>query len=319
MTLLRDEKKRLSPMLATLSKTIPEGGEWIFEKKYDGYRALASVKKNKVELWSRNGVSFLKPFPSLVKALSHMPQDAIFDGEAVVEDQHGRPLFSLLKKGEPLPSGFTLTYYTFDLIALDGHDLREFGLAQRKELLLLLLAKVNSPQLVNSPLLIGSREDVLENAERLGWEGVMAKELGSRYLSGRRSALWRKIKFQQSQEAIIIGYTQSENNRNGFGALVLAIQGKDGLEYIGNCGSGFTEDDLEEISCLMFPLETVDKPFPITVKVANERAVTWIKPKLIAEVSFFEWTPDGKMRHPVFKGLRDDKPLDSIEKEKELP
>lgn len=313
-----DELKRPSPMLATLSKTIPKEGEWIFEKKYDGYRTMASVNKGKVAVWSRNGISFLKQFPSLVKALERIPQEVIVDGEAVAEDEQGKPSFSLLKKGEPLPKGYALTYYVFDLIALNGHDLRDFSLSQRKELLQLLMEKVKEAGLAYSPNLVGTREEVWEMAKKLGWEGIVAKEAESRYLSGRRTTFWRKIKFLQSQEAIISGYTLSEQNRQFFGALVLSVQGKEGLEYIGNCGAGFTEADLKEIARLMAPLSTDDKPFPPSVKVANARSVNWIKPQLMVEVSFSEWTPDGKMRHPVFKGLRDDKSIESIMKEKAM-
>ena len=306
--------KITSPMLATLSETIPDEGEWIFERKLDGFRAVAEINKKKVSLISRNGVSFNKQYPSIVTALKNIDRHVILDGELVIEDHKKKSAFQLLQHGEPLPAKYQLYYYVFDVLALDGNDLRDFELAERRELVKMLLNKYEHPQLCAVESMESTFENAIKKANEEGWEGVLAKETGSRYLSGKRTSFWRKIKFQQSQEAIIVGYTKPQGSRSAFGALVLAVQGDGELIYVGNVGTGFKEQGLQEIFDKIKQIPETDKPFDKKVTVASERKVTWIEQKLVAEISFSEWTRDEHMRHPVFKSLRYDKSIEEIKR-----
>ncbi|MFD2966568.1 DNA ligase D [Sphingobacterium bambusae] len=312
----KNEKKGsatlLDPMLAVLSKAVPDDGDWIYEQKFDGFRALAEISNSKVSLVSRNGINFNEQFPSIQEGLQGLDRTLILDGEIVAEDAKGKANFQLLQQGEPLPARYKLVYYVFDLLMLDDNDLRDFPLLERRDLLRRLFAKISAPQIKLVPELKG---DALQKAKKHNWEGVMAKEAGSRYHSGKRSDAWRKLKIQQSQEAIIVGFTAPNGSRIGFGALVLAVWGADKtLQYIGNVGTGFTDELLQDLHAKLQRLLVKKKPFPATVKVANEKKVTWVKPKLIAEIDYAEWTGDGHLRHPVFKALRTDKDVADIVK-----
>ncbi|MBE8715069.1 DNA ligase D [Sphingobacterium hungaricum] len=301
-----------SPMLATLSERIPDDGEWIFEQKLDGYRAIASIAKKKVSLKSRNELSFAKQFPSILKALESIPHEVILDGEIVAFDKNKQSNFQILKSGEPLPAKYQIYYVVFDILALDGNDLRDFTLVERKELLELLLRNNPHPQIQLLESLDMTIEKALAKAKKQKWEGIIAKEASSRYISGKRSSLWRKIKFQQAQEAIVVGYTKPQAGRKYLGALVLAVYERKELVYIGNCGTGFTDAILKEVYEILKPLEISKKPFNKSIVVANERKVIWTKPKLVAEIEFAEWTADHHMRHPVFKAIREDKNPEEI-------
>lgn len=302
------------PMLATLSERIPDDGDWIFEHKLDGYRAIASIAKKKVNLQSRNEVSFAKQFPSILKALESIPHEVILDGEIVALDKNKQSNFQILKSGEPLPAKYQIHYMVFDILALDGNDLRDFTLLERKELLQLLLKNNPHPQIHLLEKMEMTMEEAVAKAKKQKWEGIIAKESSSRYVSGKRSSLWRKIKFQQSQEAIIVGYTKPEAGRKYVGALVLAVYEQKELVYIGNCGTGFTDAVLKEVYELLKPLEISKKPFNKSIVVANERKVIWTKPTLVAEIEFAEWTADQHMRHPVFKTIREDKKPEEIQR-----
>lgn len=304
----------VAPMLATLSEQVPDDTAWFFEKKLDGFRAITELNGKQVKLLSRNQVSFNKKFPSIAHIFEDVSQEAVIDGEIVAEDSRGKSNFQLLQHGEPLPGKYRLKYYVFDLLALDGNDLRDFPVVERKELLKLFVKKWKHPQLQLVDFVGDDLPTALAKAKKEGWEGVMAKEAESRYLSGRRSSLWRKIKLQQSQEAIIVGYTGPEGGRKAFGALVLAVYSDSGLVYAGNVGTGFNDQQLQQLGDELQKLKVSDKPFDKTVKVANQNKVVWVKPKLIAEIVFSEWTREGHFRHPVFKALRDDKKIEEIKR-----
>jgi len=304
-----------APMLATLSERIPDEGQWIFEHKLDGYRAIAHLAKKNIKLLSRNELSLAKQFPSILKALTIVDHEVILDGEIIAVDKTGQTNFQILKSGEPLPAKYQLPYLVFDLIALDGNDLRDFPLSSRKELLALLFQKIKHPQLKLVENLGEDFHKALAKAKKKNWEGIMAKELESRYASGSRSSLWRKIKFQQTQDAIIVGFTKPEGGRKYIGALVLAVYEDDRLVYIGNCGSGFTDAILKELHALLKPLVIDKKPFNKNIQVAKERNVTWVKAQFTAEIEFSEWTTDNHMRHPVFKAVREDKDPKQIRRE----
>lgn len=313
----RQEKKSksiYSPMLAMLSETLPDEGEWILQKKLDGFRAIAECAKTRVDIWTRNRNSLLKQFPSIRDALTIFDRHVLLDGEILVEDSRGQSHFQLLQGGEPFPAKYRIRYYIFDLLVLDGNDLREFSFRERTELLRMLMSKYEQERLQLVEVVDKSLDKAMTYAQEHGWEGLIAKEINSPYTSGERLPVWRKLKIRQSQEAIIVGYTRPKGSRYGFGALVLAVKGDHEMDYVGNVGTGFDDKQLKEIYGMLQKIRSVDKPFAENIKVANEREVTWVVPKYIVEISFSEWTKDLNMRHPVFKSLRDDKELDEIKR-----
>ncbi len=292
------------PMLAKLSDKVFDSPEWIYEKKLDGYRCLAYTSE-KVKLLSRNGLDFGDKYATITKALAKLSHEAVIDGELVIEDKEGRSLFNEIQNYNGDKGTLKLRFYVFDILALDGHDLRQIELTKRKDLLKALVAKLASPAIVYNEHIFEQGTKLFQEAEKKGWEGIIAKNAESTYLSGKRSDNWKKFKIQNSQEAIIIGFSKPAGSRNYFGSLVLAINEGSKLVYIGNVGTGFTEKTLKELHAKMLPLVTDKKP--VTEKIKQEKLTTWIKPKLVCEVTFSEWTTDRHLRHPVYKGLRIDK------------
>lgn len=305
----------LAPMLAVLAEQVDEDSDWLFEQKLDGFRAITQFTGGKAQIFSRNGLSFNSKFPSIVDAFANWDRQVILDGELLIEDSKGLAHFQLLQHGEPIPAKHSLRYHVFDILMLDGNDLRDYPVVERKDLLERLLRKQGAKNLCFVPAHEGPLSTVLKTAKKNKWEGVVAKEANSRYLSGKRSSLWLKIKLQQTQEAIVVGYTAPAGSRQGFGALVLAVQGEKGLDYIGNVGTGFTDALLKELTQQLQKTIVKRKPLPQETSVANERQVTWVKPALVAEIAFSAWTNDGHLRHPVFKALRKDKKLREIKRE----
>ncbi|MCL7987128.1 DNA ligase D [Sphingobacterium sp. lm-10] len=308
------ESDSYMPMLATLASSVTDSDDWIFEQKLDGFRSIAHVSHKAVLLRSRNDKDFNQQFPSIVKDLQKTDRTVILDGEIVAEDAKGKTRFQLLQNGEPLPARYKLYYYVFDMLMLDDNDLRDFPLIERKDLLKRWLQRLDMPSIRLLEIVGTSEKDALEVAKENDWEGVMAKQTDSRYGSGKRSDSWRKLKLQQSQEAIIVGFTAPSGSRIGFGALVLAVLQDHKYQYIGNVGTGFSDEQLKNLTTEFKKIIVKKKPFDSSVKVANERKVTWMKPKLIAEINFAEWTADGHLRHPVFKALRSDKKLPEIKR-----
>ncbi len=300
----------LKPMLAKLVSYVPEGEEWLFEEKLDGYRAIANVNNKEVILTSRNGLDFSQDYPIVLKALQKLNIDAVLDGEIIVRDKDGVN-FQALQHYNPKAKDTNLHYVVFDVLSINQSDVTSLPLTQRKKLLAKLLAENKSKEIesVNTATVDGAT--FFASAEKKGWEGIIAKMKDSSYVSGGRNGTWQKIKFVQTQEAIIIGYTQPAGERANFGALVLAIKNAKGnLEYIGNCGTGFTEQVLKEVFNKLQPLKSTTKP--ISGKVAQEKIVTWVKPDLVCEVSFAQWTDNHHLRHSVFKGLRTDKKVADV-------
>ena len=315
-------------MLAKLSQSVPDSDDWIYEKKFDGFRAIAKIKNPEADLISRNGNKLNKKFPSIVNELSSIKTDCILDGEIVIEDRNEKSYFQLLQSGEPIPKNLKLKYYVFDIIQLDGNDLRLFPLTERKELLELLIKKYKVEAIEFVPNLKQDQNKVLGFAEDNKWEGIIAKLKESTYQEGKRNGNWLKIKLRNTQEAIICGFTKPEGGRSHFGALVLGLMSNGKLKYIGNCGTGFNEKLLKELFDEFTPLIQKTKPFESSEDVAKERNVTWLKPELVCDVYYSEWTRDEHLRHPVFKGLREDKSAEdtkiedkealAMENEKEL-
>lgn len=303
----KDIANKPKPMLAKLAADLPDGDEWLYEKKFDGFRSIAVCSGNKAKLLSRNSNSLDAKFPSLVMELNKIKRDCVLDGEIVIEDKSKQAHFQLLQSGEPIPRNLELHYYVFDILELDDVDLRSYDLLQRKEILELLLKKANLPNILFVDNLNMDREKSIQEAEAKHWEGLIAKRNDSSYLEDKRSSSWLKYKLRNTQEAVICGFTEPQGSRLGFGALVLGAYDRGKLKYIGNCGTGFNDSLLKDLHKEFSKLSTKTKPFEKTVKVANERLVTWLDPTLVCDVYYSEWTKDKHLRHPVFKGLRTDK------------
>lgn len=299
----------LSPMLATLTDKPFDDPDWIFETKWDGFRAVAVARPGHASLYSRNRLDISRKYPTICEALATITQEAVLDGELVALDEHGRSRFQLLQNAER--EAVHLLYCVFDLLYFDGKDLRSLPLLKRKELLEEVLPK--SPLLHYSAHVVGSGLKAFARAKRAGEEGVMAKLATSRYHSGARTRDWLKVKASQEQEVVIVGFTAPRRSRKYFGALVLAVREGKRWEYAGRAGTGFDAETLRSLHQKMVPLITAKKP--VVEKVPDEANTTWVKPKLVAEVKFTEWTAAGEMRHPVFLGLRTDKKATDVIRE----
>ncbi|MDX6486075.1 MAG: bifunctional non-ous end joining protein LigD [Gaiellaceae bacterium] len=309
---LRDDYK---PMLATLAEELPPGDDWIYEVKWDGYRALGYVRAGEAKLVSRNGNDLTPRFPDIAKALVKAARspDCVVDGEVCALDEQGRPSFSAMQQGK---RGTPLVYEVFDVLEVDGVPVVDLPLTDRRDRLEALLdSRVKTVQISG---FFDDGEALLQAATEQGLEGVMAKRPGSRYLEGKRSRDWLKIKTHGRQEFVICGWTKGQGRRAAkFGSLVLgAYRGKD-LHWVGNCGTGFDERTIDDLLAKLEPLRTGTPPFKELPKMPKVRKgdVTWVKPKLVCEVRFAEWTHDGHLRAPVFVGLREDKAATEVRRE----
>jgi bifunctional non-homologous end joining protein LigD len=303
----------LRPMLATLTDKSFDDPDWVFETKWDGFRAIAVAKPGRATLYSRNLNDISRKYPSICAALAKIKLEAVLDGELVAVDEHGRSRFQLLQNAER--ESTRLLYCVFDLLYLDDKDLRGKTLLERKAALKRILPK--SRLLLYSEHVVGEGIEAFNRAERAHEEGVMAKLASGRYRSGLRTREWLKVKVSQEQEVVIVGFTAPRCSRKYFGALVLAVREGKGWKYVGRAGTGFTQETLRTIYEKLRPLITDHKLIP--EKVPDSGNTTWVKPKLVAEVKFTEWTAAGEMRHPVFLGLRTDKPATEVIREKAKP
>jgi bifunctional non-homologous end joining protein LigD len=298
-----------TPMMAKLEPKVFDKADWIFERKLDGYRAIGYTGK-KARLISRNNIDFSHKYQKVTEALKQIGDDAVLDGELVIEGKNGRSRFQDIQNYEDDQPGLVLKYYVFDLLSLKGHDLRDLELLKRKELLKALIVPLNSSSIIYNDHVIGKGTELFKKAQKEGWEGIIGKDSKSYYNSGKRSDRWLKFKLQNSQEAIICGYTAPTGSRKHFGALILGINEGKKIRYIGNCGTGFTDALIKELYDKMHPLETDVKPFE--EKVHQRTKITYIKPQLVCEVWYAEWTADGHLRQPVYKGLRMDKDKEKV-------
>jgi bifunctional non-homologous end joining protein LigD len=303
----------IQPMLATLVKEPFDHPDWIFEVKWDGYRAVAEIQGDGVSLYSRGGISFDKKFSPIVDSLRKLRFDAVLDGEIVVVDDQGRPDFETLQHYQNPGSGHLL-YYVFDLLYFRGHDLTDLPLFRRKGLLKKILPSTSKIRLSDHVW----KEGVLfyNAAREKGLEGIIAKHSQSVYEAGRRSRQWLKVKTQLAQEAVIAGFTEPGGGRKHFGALVMGVYEGDQLIYIGHVGGGFTANNLRDIREKLERL--IQKECSFAVKPETNAPATWVKPKLVCEVALSGWTEDGVMRHPVFLRLREDKAAPEVVREKPL-
>jgi bifunctional non-homologous end joining protein LigD len=302
----------LRPMLAVAASELPTGKDWVYEVKWDGYRVIATVDGGEATLHSRNGNDLTGRFAQVARALpgALRSADCVLDGEVCALDEDGRPRFSLLQHG-----GGTLAMYVFDLLRLDGRDVTGLPLHERHGLLEATLIRGD---VIRLSLAFDDGRALFEQSQRMGLEGVIAKRASSRYLSGRRSDAWVKVKTQQRQEMIIAGYTRGQGRREGaLGALVLAVERGGELVWAGNCGTGFDDAELDFLMSKLEPLRRKTSPLAVTPRMARVRAadITWVEPELVCEVEFLEWTREGRLRAPSYKGLRDDKEARDVHRE----
>jgi bifunctional non-homologous end joining protein LigD len=297
----------IRPMLATLVREPFDHPDWIFEVKWDGYRAVAEIRNGEVSLYSRNLLPLNEKFFPVVESLGKFGFEAVLDGEIVVVDDLGQPDFELLQNYRKTGSGHLL-YYVFDLLHFQGHDLTGLPLLRRKELLKKILPV--SPKIRFSDHV--SNEGVLffQVVKGKGLEGIIAKQAQSVYQMGRRSRQWLKVKTQLTQEGVIAGFTAPRGGRKDFGTLVLGVFTGGGLTCIGHAGGGFGSKDLQEIREMLNPL--IQQECPFTVKPETNAPTTWVKPELVCEVVFHGWTVEGVMRQPVFLRLRADKAASEV-------
>ena len=286
------------PMLAELMDGVPAGEGWVYERKLDGLRCVAVRNGDAVDLWSRTHLSFTGRFPEIAAALADLPvANFVLDGEIVALDGD-RTSFALLQqrgsKAEPL-------LFLFDVLHLLGADTTEIPLVERKALLEQAVTDGERLRVVSH--VTGDPAQLLEGACASGWEGLIAKRADSKYVSGRSSA-WRKLKCSASQELVIGGWTEPRGSRIGFGALLVGYYDEEGLRYSGKVGTGF---DTATLTSLHAELEARSRPASPFVDPVKEKTAHWSEPELVANIAFTEWTPDGKLRHPRFEGLRPDK------------
>jgi bifunctional non-homologous end joining protein LigD len=312
-------RRTYAPMLATLEdeKNLPRAGGWEFEIKWDGYRIIGYLTGGDAALRTRKDQDYSERFANVAKELAKAMKtpECVVDGEVCALDEEGRPSFSAMQQAKP---GTPIVYYVFDLLEVDGEPIIDLPLSERRARLERLLDKRNrtvqfSASFADGPALIRAARE-----QRL--EGIMAKRLESRYLPGKRSRDWLKFKAHAEQEFVIAGFTRGKGRRaDAFGSLVLAVYGDEGLEYVGNVGTGFDEAEIERLLKKLRPLERKTAPFAEVPKLPRVRKddIVWVEPKLVAEVSFAEWTHDGRLRAPVYVGLREDK--DPEEVRRELP
>jgi bifunctional non-homologous end joining protein LigD len=306
--------RHVKPMLATQVEEPFDRPGWLFEVKWDGYRAIAEVTRGHVALYSRNQTPFDREFAPIVESLHGLDREAMLDGEVVVVDEKGRSGFQLLQNYRKTGKG-RLLYYVFDLLFLDGHDLRDLPLVKRKSLLARILG--DAPNILLSEHVETAGKAFFEAAAAHGLEGIVAKNGASRYREGVRSQEWLKVKIRARQEAVIGGFTEPRGSRRGLGALVLGVYEDKELVYVGHAGGGFDDKTLEDIRARLEPLIQTDCPF--RKKPATNAPVHWVSPRLVCEVSFQEWTADGVMRQPIFLGLREDKASKEVIREKSQP
>ncbi|MBI6908276.1 DNA ligase D [Pseudomonas palleroniana] len=307
----------LKPELATLVDSPPEG-DWRYEVKFDGYRIMARVDKGKVRLFTRNGHDWTHKLPRQAEAIAGLAlKSAWLDGEIVVANAQGVPDFQALQNAFELGRDGNIVYYLFDMPFLDGMDLREVPVEQRREALSGILARYEDEALRYSQDFAETPQALLDSACEMQMEGLIGKRVGSAYVS-RRSGDWIKLKCKRRQEFVVVGYTEPKGSRSKFGALLLGLHDIDSgeLKYAGKVGTGFNQTTLNTIYAQLTPLEVKQPAVVNPPKGFEAKDVHWLKPVLLAEVTFAEITQEGSVRQAVFQGLRNDKPAQSIIEER---
>jgi len=319
-----ERMKKLAPLpktfgvqLAMLAKRPPDGDQWLHELKFDGYRMICRIEGGKARFMSRNGKDWTMKFGSVARAASGLRvRNAIFDGELVAIQPDGRTSFQALQNSFESGARAKLIYYVFDLLFLNGKATDRLPIEERKLLLKRTIAKADKC-IQLSEHVIGDGPDFFKQAAKMRLEGIVSKRLGQPYRPGR-STDWLKIKTSQRAEFVIGGYTRPDKkSRTGFGALLVGYYERGKLVYAGRVGTGFSERTLSELHARMAKQHAAVAPFPKpSVLLAPLRTAVWIKPTLVAEVAFSEWTADNQLRHPSFQGLREDKSPTEVKRDK---
>jgi bifunctional non-homologous end joining protein LigD len=309
----------IDPMLLLRADKLPDGDGWSYELKLDGFRAVAFKTGGMVHLRSRNDKGFSTKYPAIVKALAPMPDETVIDGE-IVALEAGRPSFSALQNHD----SSTLFYYAFDVMIVAGKDVMAQPLKARREILLRsVLCKLSDP-IRESPKLDASLTDLMRSVKAQRLEGLIAKRLDSRYEPGQRTGVWQKMRINQGQDFVIAGYTPSPKN---FDALIVGYYDGDRLIYVARTRNGFTPASREKLYRQLKGLEITHCPFANLpeakggrwgegVTAENLKECRWLKPELVGQVEFLEWTPDGHLRHSRFLRLREDKDARDVGRER---
>lgn len=308
---------QLKPQLATLVDSAP-GGQWSYEIKFDGYRIMARIDHGEVQLFTRNGHDWTHKLPQQAQALAELRlESAWLDGEVVVTNEHGVPDFQALQNAFEAGRSGSIMFYLFDMPYLNGVDLREVPVEERRAALSTVLGGHEQPLLRFSEAFDETPDALLNSACQMQMEGLIGKRLGSPYVS-RRSGDWIKLKCKHRQEFVVVGYTDPKGARSAFGALLLGLHDRDSgeLRYAGKVGTGFNETTLKSILAQLKPLQVKKAAVVNPPSGFDAKGVHWLKPSLLAEVAFAEMTKDGSVRHAVFHGLRNDKPAKAITEER---
>lgn len=303
----------IAPQLATLVAQAPAGDAWLHESKFDGYRIVCRIERGRVTLVSRNGKDWTERFPTIARAAAKLPvRTALLDGEVAVIGPDGVTSFGALQNAGR--GGGTLAYFVFDLLHRDGWDLRPAPLEARKRALRALI-RGKAGTLRYSEHVVGDGDAVFRAACRAGLEGIIAKQRDAPYTGGR-SRTWLKVKCVRGQELVVGGWTDPEGSRVGIGALLLGVHDAEGrLRYAGKVGTGFPHATALVLRERLEGLRAEANPF--VERPPGATRVHWVRPVLVVEVGFTEWTSDGRLRHPSFRGVREDKPARAIVRERE--
>ena len=306
----------IAPQLATLVDHMPSEEHWLHEIKFDGYRLLCRVKKGEVRLFTRNANDWTAKLSAQAEAVGRLRlDDAWLDGEAVVLTEEGRSSFQALQNAFDSHFTGTIVYCVFDLLYLNGYDLRATPLIERKRLLASLLSGSHDPHLRYSDHIIGDNEASFEEACRQGLEGLIVKRMDAAYRSGRGRG-WLKVKCEQRQEFVIGGYTEPAGSRHGFGALLVGFYEEGRLRYAGKVGTGFSDSLLNTLHRTLARMEQDTPPFVNPPRGYDAKGAHWVSPNLVAEIRFAEWTEEGILRQPSFQGIRTDKPATAVGRER---
>jgi bifunctional non-homologous end joining protein LigD len=294
----------IEPMMASVVRDPFDNTDWIFETKLDGFRAIAVIDSaSKARIWSRNRLSLETKFPMVLDVVNQLKlRSTILDGEIVALDKDGVPRFQLLQQWQKRPTA-PVVYFLFDLLWSDGRDLTGRTVVQRRERLEEIVAPIAGIQVGGYVEARG--KDLFQLAKEKGLEGIIAKRKASIYRPGKRSPDWLKIKCRPQQEFVVCGFTEGKGSRKHFGALLLAAYRNGKLRYFGHSGSGFSEQGLKEAIDRLKPLFIAKSPVVNPPNILER--IQWVKPKLVCEVAFAEWTLDGELRQTTFLGWRDDK------------
>jgi bifunctional non-homologous end joining protein LigD len=316
--------QHLTPMLATLGELPSDDANWAYEMKWDGVRALIAVDGGRITITSRNGNDVTVSYPDL-RGLGEQlgSSQALLDGEIVSFDDAGRPSFERLQQRMHIASPSTArrlaesapaVYLVFDLLHLDGRSLLDLPYTQRRELLESL--ELSGPSWQTPPVFEGDGTSAVQASKQQGLEGVLAKRLDSRYTPGRRTRDWVKVKNIQTQEVVIGGWRPGKGRRAGtVGSLLMGLPDEHGLRYVGQVGTGFTDSALHDMAARLQRLARKTSPFSPEVPRADARDARWVRPVLVGEVAFSEWTAEDRLRHPSWRGLREDKSADEVVRE----